>query len=348
MTTVASREALTYHLEGTNRQSFIDVAVQTLRSVVVPEFREWTMKLVHKSLKQEAEENQSDPIVSLLDGVHREAFRNQGLGNPLAIPSYAAYNVDVPDLVEYSTDNFVASNATLVGRGIDLESLISIGHDLYLTKGNSDHHPNTYSSEYVGGEIRLPSSKTDTHLLFVHEGASLKDLKSQISSHVLQNVLGSGSQWTLESFPGTGTSGRLSRQLLESHPWILRAAAINQVYYDTGLFGVYVQAKSGHAAELTSGVSSVIRRLNDLSDAEVSRAKALTKGNFLRSVENSSDYLAEFLGRWGTLDKAFSPGDYVKEIDNISRSDISEFVKKFLEKKPTVGIVGDVWGVPKF
>eukprot|EP01121_Diplochlamys_sp_Union-15-3_P018097 TRINITY_DN6520_c0_g1_i1.p1 TRINITY_DN6520_c0_g1~~TRINITY_DN6520_c0_g1_i1.p1 ORF type:complete len:464 (-),score=83.94 TRINITY_DN6520_c0_g1_i1:54-1445(-) len=350
LTSIVNRESLTYHIDAVNNSGLRKTVGETLRSILLGEYRDWVLRDVKKSLRREATELLSNPVSTVFEGLHREAYRNQGLGSPLNIPFYAIDGITHETLGNHVTSFFTPSNMTLVGTGIDTGDLNKIAEQLFLSSRDAPNvtHPTQYKTNYVGGQSILPGN-SDTHLVVTFGGPPLSAFNDHVASIVLQAVLGAGSNNTLEAFPGTGVAGKLARNLINKNDWIKRATAINIPYYDAGLFGVYAQAEEGHAQDLVAGVRSVLQDVaaGSFSPEELNRAKAVARAEFVRQME-CRETLNEFLSRHAVLGNPITPAQYIDAINQVNNDNLSKVAEKIFSFNPTVSITGDVWGFNKF
>ena len=148
------------------------------------------------------------------------------------------------------------------------------------------------------GGIRSDQRRAEqTHLAFAHQGVAASDPSAPALALFAQAV-------------GGGMSSRLFQQLREDRGLAYSIYAWTQGFAETGLFGVNLSTDKGRAAEAMALARECVERAaEDLSQAEIKRARAQVEAGLLMSLESPqgrADSIArsiEIFGRILSLDE---------------------------------------------
>lgn len=166
---------------------------------------------------------------------------------------------------------------------------------------------------------------------------------------VLQTLLGGGSSFSAGG-PGKGMYSRLYREVLNRYHWTESAEAFTSFHSESGLWGISGACPPERARDLVRALAEHFVRLavDHVTDEELYRARNMLKCNVLTQLE-SRLVLFEDIGRQIlTYGKREDAATMCGKIDNVTKEDIRNVVRKALLKPPTLSAVGDdVSGVPR-
>jgi predicted Zn-dependent peptidase len=340
-----SRESVEYHISG--MPPYTKNMVLTLGCVINPVLDQWEVDDIKHSLDSEVASLEANPETQVFEAIHREAFRNQALGNPLYCPSYNVHNVSYTSLRDHVARTFSSDRMVLFGAGVNHNDLVSSA-TTHFESAYKSVAPAKPQTKYVGGgEFRLPGHGA-THVAVVHEGTAITS-NEWFAHAVLQHVIGGGVN-SLRFRPGQGRSSRLFRDVVEPNTWMVQANAFNLSYSDAGLFGLYAEAQQGHASAALDAVFAALKSIKDRrpTDEEVSKGRALLKSSFLATVQHPAQ-LAEFYATQAFNGQTVvSPAEFLKKVDSVSTADVNKALDKILASKATVVAVGDIYGMKKY
>lgn len=146
---------------------------------------------------------------------------------------------------------------------------------------------------------------------------------------------------------GGGMSSRLFQKVREEHGLCYTIFAQSGAYEDTGSITLYAgtsKEKLGQLAELT--VDELKRAGEDMSDAEVARAKAQLKAGLLMGLEgpsNRAERNARLLSVWG---RVADPSEAVARIDAVSTEDVRRFARDLTKADAALALYGPVTKAP--
>jgi len=294
-------------------------------------------------VEEEVSHLSADPATTLIEIVHREAFRNHGLGQPLVAPEYNIHHVSHEHIYSFVNAHYTTNNTVVVGVGLPHEELVEQVQQSFagLTPSNAPTKPEP--SKYVGGEASVPAGG-NTHIALAFEGVASKSQKDGAALAVLQHLLGGGAQNTRDG-PGVGLQSRLNLNVVAPNASVQSALTFNIPYSDTGLFGFYAEVSADVPKTIESLVSEIVSVLGEVDTTALTRAKQLLKTYILSA--SRSDVL-HFVGEQavGGASSIATPEQYAVSIDSISAEDVTRVARQVFSSAPTLVVLGDVSSVP--
>jgi len=121
----SSREAIMYQASyfGSHTPSAISAMAET---IISPEFRPEDLQAVRDSAYYETREMEGKPELSLPEILHRVAYGNAGLGNPLLCPTSRIDSIHNNDLRAFMNEWFQPHRVVIAGAGIPHEELVEL------------------------------------------------------------------------------------------------------------------------------------------------------------------------------------------------------------------------------
>lgn len=355
----ASRENISY--SGQLMPDYLEDYVWMLRDLMHPLAWEYIVRDAAPQVAAEVHEAETNPATALVEAIHREAYRDEGLGNSIFCPNYRVGAVTREAIIRYHHERYQASNVALVGYGIKHEQLVAHANKYFpadafaedkapwTTLEAADRKPGavyTAASSYTGGELRLPGPG-NSRVALAFEGASLAD-PDVFAVRTLSSLLGGAARFTRDG-PGVGLRSRLARNVLAKGDYVLASSALNASYSDSGLFGVFVEALPGHGADAARLLSAELNSLAgsfSVDDAELTRAKNQAKASFFREVESRTG-LVDHLARHTLAGTApLAPAQYAARFDAVTRDDLARVARRVFSSPLTLVSTGDIHGVP--
>lgn len=126
-TSAISRESVEYHVSG--MPPYVKNMVLTLGCVINPVIDEWEVDDITHTLSSEVATLEANPETQVFEAIHREAFRNQALGNSLYCPSYNVHGVTHTALRDHVAKTFSSDRMVLFGAGVEHEELVKLANN---------------------------------------------------------------------------------------------------------------------------------------------------------------------------------------------------------------------------
>lgn len=235
LTVVSDRESIAYNIE-LNR-SELATGLKYLQDVSTrPEFRPWELDELTYRIKDDLA--RVPQIVRAVDLIHQAAFY-QGLGNSVFCAKRNVGKIGPEDLQSFVTNNFTAERATVVGVGVDHETLLGYAKALQLESKS----PVAVPSKYLGGQLRVDKSGELATVAVATQGASLANQKEAFAYAILRNVAASGKN--------AGSGAPLEKVVGAALKNPFDFNVLNVSYSDNGLFGFVLQANAREAGKVS-------------------------------------------------------------------------------------------------
>ncbi|KAM9715407.1 cytochrome b-c1 complex subunit 2, mitochondrial isoform 1-T1 [Menidia menidia] len=339
LSVTSSRENMMYTVDCLRDD--IDTVMEFLINVTTaPEFRPWEVSDLAPRVKlDKAHANQSQQI-GVIEGLHEAAYKN-ALCNSLYCPDHMVDQIQSEHLHQFVQNHFTSARMALVGIGVNHAVLKQVGEQFLNIRSGAG--TTGAQAQYRGGEIRLLNTNTLVHSAVVSQSAPA-DSSEALAFSVLQHLLGAGPHVKR----GSGVSSKLIQGVAKATADPFDVSAFNVSYSDSGLFGVYTICQTAAAGDVIRAALAEVKAVADggVTAADLTRAKAQVKSQFLMSLE-TSEGLLEAMGTQALASGSYhSPEAICKNIDNVSLTDVANAAKKFVTGKKTMASSGNLVNTP--
>ncbi|XP_075949509.1 cytochrome b-c1 complex subunit 2, mitochondrial isoform X1 [Anarhichas minor] len=339
LSVTSSRENMIYTVDCLRDD--IDTVMEYLINVTTaPEFRPWEVSDLTPRVKRDRAQAAQSAQIGVIEGLHEAAYKN-ALCNSLYCPNHMVGNIQSGHLHQFVQNNFTSSRMALVGLGVDHTVLTQVGEQFLNIRSGAGTTGAT--AQYRGGEIRLPSTGSLLHSAVVSQSAAAGSSEA-LAFSVLQHLLGAG----LHVKRGSCASGKLVQGVAQATADPFDVSAFNTSYSDSGLFGVYTISQPAAAGDVIKAALAEVKAVADggVTAADLTRAKAQLKGQFLMSLETSEGFL-EAMGTQALAEGSYRSAEEVsKNIDNVSLTDVANAAKTFVTGKKTMASSGNLVKTP--
>ncbi|HEX2760402.1 MAG TPA: insulinase family protein, partial [Rhizomicrobium sp.] len=143
---------------------------------------------------------------------------------------------------------------------------------------------------------------------------------------------------------GGGTSSRLFQEAREKRGLCYSIYAFSNGFQDSGFLGLYVGTGESEAAEISAVIAGEMEAIaHNLTEAEVSRARAQLKVSLLMGMERPGTRAEQIAGQLFALGKVQSAAEIVAQLDAIDAGIVKRYAARVMqEAKPTIAAVGPV------
>ncbi|XP_040885469.1 cytochrome b-c1 complex subunit 2, mitochondrial isoform X1 [Toxotes jaculatrix] len=339
LSVTSTRENMIYTVDCLRND--IDTVMEYLINVTTaPEFRPWEVSDLTPRVKMDKAQAAQNTQIAVVEGLHEAAYKN-ALCNSLYCPDHMVGNIQAEHLHQFVQNNFTSARMALVGLGIDHAVLKQVGEQFLNIRSGAG--TTGAKAQYRGGEIRLASISSLVHSAVVSQSAAA-GTNEALAFSVLQHLLGAGPHVKR----GSNASNKLVQGVAKATADPFDVSAFNASYSDSGLFGVYTISQVAAAGDVIKAALAQVKAVADggVTAADLTRAKAQLKGQFLMSLETSEGFL-EAMGTQALADGSYrSPEEISKNIDNVSLSDVANAAKKFVSGKKTMASSGNLIKTP--
>ncbi|WP_306228212.1 M16 family metallopeptidase [Bosea beijingensis] len=317
--------------------SDLGLAVDILADIITsPSLTEEELKREKGVILQEISAVQDTPDDLVYDRFLQAAFPDQPIGRPI-LGTAKTVKGFTPDAIRaYLARNYHAGNMVLAASGaVDHDELVALARE-HLS--NLPPIPATplprEGGEYRGGEARIGSDEEQVHLVLGLPGLPFKG----------------GQHYALQIFAsvlGGGLSSRLFQEVREQRGLAYAIDAFHWPFSDCGVFGIGAGTAPEDAGELIEVALGCLRQAaEDVSEAEVARARAQMKVGLLASLESPGGKLEQMARQVLLFNRAIPREELAARLDAVTLDDVRAAGRSLLGHQPTIAAVGPTHGLP--
>jgi predicted Zn-dependent peptidase len=143
---------------------------------------------------------------------------------------------------------------------------------------------------------------------------------------------------------GGGTSSRLFQEAREKRGLCYSIYAFSNGFQDSGFLGIYAGTGESEAGEISAVIAGEMQGIAaNLTEAEVSRARAQLKVSLLMGMERPGTRAEQIAGQLFALGKVQSAAEIVAQLDAIDAAAVKRYASQVMrDAKPTIAAVGPV------
>lgn len=228
----------------------------------------------------------------VFDLLHKTAYPDQPLGLPVLGSVESLGKISSTQLRRYVAGHYLAGRCILAGAGgISHDTLVKLGEQ-YLAALPAGQPETPARASYKGGTVTEDRDIEQLHICLAHRGVTY--------GHDLYYA-----QTLFATALGGSTSSRLFHEIRETRGLAYTVSAFMQPFQDDGLLVIYMAADPERAKEAHDSALQQLQTMADtLTQAELDRAKALTRASLLmglESTENRAERLAQQLLQYNRL-----------------------------------------------
>ena len=314
-----SREATAYYARvlGEDVSLAIDVIGDILRD---PLLEQTEIELERHVILQEIGQALDTPDDVIFDWLQERAYPDQPLGRTILGLPEQVRSFSQDHLRDFIAEHYGADRMILAAAGaVDHAKIVRQAEALF---GDMAAGPpaTAETARFSGGEIRREKLLEQAHFALAFEGPDFRD-PMIYTAQIYANALGGG------------MSSRLFQEVREKRGLCYTIFAQSGAYSDTGLMTIYAGTSDEQIADLAQLTIDEMRRAaDDMSQAELARARAQMKAGLLIGLEspsNRAERLARMTQIWNRV-----PGidEIVARIDGVDVSELRDFAEHMASK----------------
>ncbi|MEL7154778.1 MAG: pitrilysin family protein, partial [Pseudomonadota bacterium] len=258
----------------------------------------------------------------IFDWLQEQAYPEQPLGRTILGPTERVSSFARADLSEFVSQHYGPDQMILTAAGaVDHDAIVRLAEDLFGGLAQRPHRIEE-GALFAGGEVRRVKELEQAHMALAFEAPGYRDdaiYPAQIYASAL----------------GGGMSSRLFQEIREHRGLCYSIFAQAGAYADTGMLTVYAGTSGEQVAELTGlTIDEMKRAADDMSEAEVERARAQMKAGLLMGLEspsNRAERLARLMQIW---DRIPPLAETVAHIDAVTLHDVRDFAEAMAIRAP--------------
>ena len=307
-----SREVTAYYARVLEND--VPLALDVIADIVLnPVFEPEEIEIERGVILQEIGQALDTPDDVIFDWLQEKAYPGQPIGRTILGPSERVSAFTREDLSGFVGEHYGPNQMILSAAGaVDHDALVREAEALF------GHLTPTPSFEitpaaFSGGEVRRTKDLEQAHFALAFESPGYRDDAIYVAQ-IYASVLGGG------------MSSRLFQEVREHRGLCYSIFAQAGAYADTGMTTIYAGTSADQIRELAEiTVDEMKRAADDMSPAEVARARAQMKAGMLMGLEspsNRAERLARMIQIW---DRVPELDEVVQRIDAVTTGDVRDF-----------------------
>jgi predicted Zn-dependent peptidase len=329
-----SREVTAYYVRVLKEDVplALDVVADILRN---PVFDTREIEVERGVILQEIGQAADTPDDIIFDWLQEEAYPDHPLGRTILGAEERVRGFARPDLEGFVDQYYRPGQMILSAAGaVDHDALVRMAGDMF-----GDMIPSSVIepplARFQGGEARHVKDLEQAHFALAFESPDYAD-PDIYTTQIYASALG-GSM-----------SSRLFQEIREKRGLCYTIYAQAGAYADTGMMTIYAGTSADQLGDLAGiTIDEMKRAADDMSAAEVERARAQMKAGLLMGLEspsNRAERLARMLQIWGRVPDL---SEVVGRIDAVTLEDVRRIAQTTVERAPSaLALYGPVADAP--
>ena len=329
-----SRETTAYYARVLKKD--VPLALDVIADILLePAFDPREMEVERGVILQEIGQALDTPDDVIFDWLQEECYGDQPMGRTILGPAERVSSFARADLARFVAERYRPAEMIVAAAGaVDHDAVVRLSERLF---GHLEARPavETDPARFTGGERRVVRPLEQAHFALALEGPGWRDedlYMAQIQATVL----------------GGGMSSRLFQEAREKRGLCYAIFAQAHAHDDTGMFTIYAgtaEAKVAELAELT--VDELRRAADDMTAAEIARARAQMRAGLLMGLESPSaraERLARVVAIWGRVPPV---EETLARIDAVTTGDVRDLTERMVAGgRAALSLYGPVAGAP--
>lgn len=329
-----SREMTAYYARVLEED--VPLAFDVISDIVLnPVFDLREIEVERHVILQEIGQALDTPDDIIFDWLQEAAFANQPMGRSILGPAERVSSFGQPDLRRFIAEQYGPERMILSAAGaVDHDAIVRMAEGVFgaLRPVNP---PQAEPAMFTGGERREVKDLEQLHFTLGFEGPGYR----HPDFHTAQ---------VYATAMGGGMSSRLFQKIREERGLCYSIFTQAGAYDETGLMTIYAGTSAEEIGQLTDVTITELRRAaDDMSEAEVARARAQLKAGLVMGLESASgraERLARLLAIWGRvpdLDEA------VAQIEDVTRDKVRDYAARLVTAPSAMAIYGAIDKAPE-
>jgi len=251
----------------------------------------------------------------IFDWLQEVAYPDQALGRTILGPTERVSSFNRDDLQGFVGEHYGPNQMILSAAGaIDHDAIVREAEALFGHLPAVPRAPELLQpAKFGGGERRENKALEQVHFALALEGPTYLD-PAIYTAQIYANAMGGG------------MSSRLFQEVRENRGLCYTIFAQAGAYEDSGMTTIYAGTSAEQIEELANvTIDEMKRAADDMSAAEVARARSQMKAGLLMGLEspsNRAERLARLLSIWNRIP---SIDETIERIDDVTTGDVKDF-----------------------
>lgn len=328
-----SREMTAYYARVLTED--VPLALDVIGDIVLnPVFDPKEIEIERHVILQEIGQALDTPDDIIFDWLQEACYPDQAFGRTILGPAERVAGFSREDLTGFVAEHYSPDHMILSAAGaVDHDAIVAQAEALFGARkpaGTTVIEP----ARFHGREKRVVKKLEQVHfaMAFDAPGYRAPDVyAAQIYAMAM----------------GGGMSSRLFQKVREERGLCYSIFAQSGAYEDTGQITIYAGTSAEEIGDLTQiTLDEMKRAAEDMTDAEVARARAQIKAGMLMGLESPSsraERLARLLAIWGRVPE---PEEAVAKVDAVTTADVRRSAERLLSADAALALYGPVRRAP--
>ena len=328
-----SREMTAYYARVLSPD--VALALDVIADIVLnPVFNKADIETERHVILQEIGQALDTPDDIIFDWLQEVSYPDQPFGRTILGPAERVSSFGRADLTGFVREHYGPDQMILAAAGgVDHDAIVAQATQLFgaLKKvGNTLIQP----AAFQGGERREVKDLEQVHVALAFESPGYRH-PDVYTAQIYATAMGGG------------MSSRLFQKIREERGLCYSIFAQSGAYEDTGQITVYAGTSESEIGDLIGlTIDELKRASDDMSEAEVARARSQLKAGLLMGLESPSSRAernARLLAIWGRVPNV---DEAVAKIDAVSTEDVRRYAETLAGSKSALALYGPVSAAP--
>jgi predicted Zn-dependent peptidase len=313
----------------------VPLAMDVISDIVLnPVFDPSEIEVERGVILQEIGQSLDTPDDVIFDWLQEAAYPDQPLGRTILGPTERVSGFDRTDLSGFVAEHYSPDRMILSAAGaVDHDAIMGEAEKLFggLPRGALE---NVEYARFQGGERRMVKSLEQVHFALALESPGYRD-DDIYTAQIFATAFGGG------------MSSRLFQEAREKRGLCYSIFAQAGAYADTGMTTIYAGTSAEQIGDLAAiTVDELKRAADDMSEAEVARARAQLKAGLLMGLESPSsraERSARMVAIWGRVPDL---AETIEKIDDVTPEKVRALAGALTQGAPALALYGPVERAP--
>lgn len=307
-----SREATAFYARVL--QQDVALALDVLADILLnPVFDPAEIEVERGVILQEIGQTLDTPDDVVFDWLQEVAYPGQPLGRSILGPAERVGAFNRKDLSGFVAEHYGPEQMVLAAAGgVDHDEILAQARALFSGMKTQSQKP-FEGAKFQAGEKRFEKELEQAHFTLALEAPNYKD-PAIYTAQIFATAFGGG------------MSSRLFQEVREKRGLCYSIFASAGAYSDSGMVTFYAGTSGDQVAELSMLVLDELKRsAEDMSEAEVERARTQMKAGMLMGLESPSsraERIARMAAIWGRVPDL---DEVIAHVDRVTTQDVRDF-----------------------
>jgi predicted Zn-dependent peptidase len=322
-----SKELTCYHARFLDEH--LDVACDVLLDLLGnPLFDENALEMEKGVISEEIKSYYDTPEDVVFNLFFRALFPNHPLSLNVLGTQQDVRAINKKQMVDYMTGSYAQDGTVIAAAGnIDHNELMD-----YLKSGLT----------FTASRERTHTSPNDLEPFIIEERPRISQAHIAMGSRIFPyNDKRRYPLLVLNQIAGSGMSSRLFQRLREKEGLVYTVSSFAELFFDTGLFGVYLAVDPRNAQRAVDSVKDEIEKLrHEIPENELVDAKSSLKGSIVIGLESTTSRMMRLARGELYLNEYVSLDETLAEIEKVDVGSIQEILSGlFVEGNLSTAVV---------